>query len=143
MTISEKIVICALLSILSIPFSNAQCNRIIKKLCTPALKPYINNGQLHTTVLKSEGRAVVKLSLNKGLRYRIAICKSESDVHLNYQLTNKFGRVFNEAKFSENSKTIDFTVNESANYELHLTMLNENAAESINSSCVSVLVGFK
>lgn len=143
MTTIKKILIGSLALLLYTPNAGAQCNSFTKRVCLPELSPYFSNGQLHTTLLKEDNNAVVKLSLSKGLSYRIVICKSEDDMVLEYELANKNGKVFVDAELNEDSKTLDLAVQESALYDLRLHIKKENATKSITSSCVSVLVGFK
>lgn len=139
----KNILIGSILCFSLTPSSYSQCNKFTKKSCAPFLRPYLSNGQAHTTILKDNSKAIVNLSLNKGLNYRIALCKSEDDIGLEYELTNKYGKIFKSNQTNDNTEVLDFSVLESGIYELHLSLKNKNATKKEILSCVSVLIGFK
>lgn len=141
--LKKNILFAFLLTFLSTTFLHAQCAKFTKKTCSPELSPYVSNGQVHTTILKDESKALVHLSLSKGLDYRIVICKSEDQALLEYKLVNKQGNIFSASEYSDQVEELNVSVAETSTYDLQLSLKNKNAAKNQNSSCVSVLVGFK
>lgn len=122
----------------------AQCKGFAKKNCLPEMKPYLSNGQIHSTQLYAGEKARVYLSLSKGLSYRLIVCADESLGALEYELTNEFGKQFKKDSLSGLNAITDLKVKQSGTYQLNIQVpKSKNATKKNISGCVAVLIGFK
>jgi len=125
-------------------FTNAQCIGFTKKHCVPELKPYVFNGQMHSTVLNEGDIAELVLTFYAEQDYRIFICSQEILGTIEFKLLDENRKqVFNNKEF-DYLKHWDFKSTTTQQLIVQVTVpQSDNPSKIVQSGCVSILIGFK
>ena len=124
---------------------DAQCKSFAKKSCLPKLAPYINNGQLNTTIMTPGQSADMVMNFNSGQSYRIVVMCEGVLGTVEFQIADASGKVLFKNKNGDDiTDTWDFTVEQTTQLTLTVKVSDVVDKTQMNTEgCVSVLVGFK
>jgi hypothetical protein len=125
--------------------TSAQCKSFAKKTCLPKLAPYMNNGQLNTTVMSPGQSADMLMTFNSGQSYRIIVMGEGVLGSMEFQVTDGTGNVIYKNKSGDTvNDTWDFTVEQTTQLTVTVKVPDQVDKTMMNTEgCVSVLVGFK
>jgi hypothetical protein len=143
----KRLVLILLLGpvMLSMSGLQAQCKSFSKKTCLPKLAPYMNNGQLNTTIMTPGQTADMVMNFNSGQSYRIVVMGEGVLGNIEFQVADAAGKVlFKNRSGDDFSDTWDFTVEQTTQLTLTVKVSDQvDKTQMSTEGCVSVLVGFK
>lgn len=133
----------AALSISPFYLGAQQCSKTwIKKKCVPKIAPFIHNGQMNGTVLKEGQSTEMTLTFYSGQDYRILVCSEESLENVTFRLYDANSKIFFDSKDHDNTDVWDFRVKTTTTVKVEV-LVGDNEDKTVQSGCVSILVGFK
>ena len=141
-------IIPALVLFLSVTTINvdAQCKAFAKKVCLPALAPYIHDGNYHAAVLVEGEEAELYKTFYSDMEYRVSIAGEDKLPNIEFRIldANKNILYSNKDKDGNFAKTWDFKLQSSQQLKLVVKVSSFNQAGNTPASgCVAIMFGFK
>lgn len=136
--------VIAFFSVASINSANAQCKKFTKKHCLSKLSPYIYNGQLNSAVLTQGDVADLMLTFYPDQDYRVFVCCNDALGDVEFHLYDSNKNLIYTNKDNNYLPYWDFSSSETMQLVLRVIIPKKSEDQiSVNSGCVSILVGFK
>lgn len=139
-------IIPALVLFLSVTTINvdAQCKAFAKKVCLPALAPYIHDGNYHAAVLVEGEEAELYKTFYSDMEYRVAIYGEDKLPNVEFKVLDASKNVLYSNKDANYAKTWDFKLQSSQQLKLIVRVSSFNQpGDTPASGCVSIMFGFK
>lgn len=139
-------IIPALVLFLSVTTINvdAQCKAFAKKVCLPALAPYIHDGNYHAAVLVEGEEAELYKTFYSDMEYRVAIYGEDKLPNVEFKVLDANKNVLYSNKDANYAKTWDFKLQSSQQLKLIVKVSSFNQpGDTPASGCVSIMFGFK
>ncbi len=132
--------------------SFSQCKVLAKKMCFPALSPYVQNGQLNSAKLSPGENADMQITFYSGQNYRLMVCSEGVLGDVNFKVSDADKKelfstkkaTYDQQKDKQSTKYWDFNV--ASTQQLIVTVEvppSEAPNKLIPDGCVSILVGFQ
>lgn len=120
-----------------------QCNEFTKKECIPLLSPYSFNGQFNNGVLGEGEIAELHLTFHKDQEYRILVKGEDNLCKPQFQVLDSDRKILYTNADKNFLNTFDFEVESTDNFIIRVQVPVDNANDTFESGCVSILVGFR
>ncbi len=136
--------ILAVLALVPLQKTNAQCKTFAKNVCKPSLDPYIHDGNYNAAILTEGEEAELYKTFYSGQVYKIAICGSEALPDIEFKVIDGDNNVLFNNKDNDYAQTWDFKTEASQQLKLHIKVpASGKNQEDIKSGCVAIMFGFK
>ena len=135
----------ALILLLSVNFSQAQCRAFAKRKCLPTIEEdgFKFTGQMSNAVLLNGEKAELALTFNSGKTYRLMVCSKAILGDVTFKLLDNDRTLIYDSE-GKDVNYFDFNVESTQQLILVITVPELDITHGIvHDGCVSIIQGYK